>query len=73
MAITDNESTWEISYDAIEKDAKSIIYDIVYQNEEKTVEGNAVSSITEYEDGTYEYTLVISIDGYTLYFIDKVE
>ena len=63
----------EISYSGIGKDTNSLTYKLVYQNGDEIIEGMAVSSITEYAKGQYEYTLVIDIDGYALYFVEKVE
>lgn len=63
----------EISYSGIAKDTNSLTYKLVMQDGNETIEGMAVSSITEYAKGEYEYTLVVDIDGYALYFYEKVE
>ena len=61
----------EISYSGIGKDTNSLTYKLVLQEGDQTIEGMAVSSITEYEKGKYEYTLVVDLDGYALYFYDR--
>ena len=62
----------EISYSRIGKDTNSLTYKLVLQREDNTIEGMAVSSVTEYAKGEYEYTLVVDIDGYALYFYEKI-
>lgn len=73
MAIRDASTSngKEISYDGIAKDTNSLTYKLVLQDGSETIEGMAVSSITEYAKGEYEYTLVVDIDGYALYFYDR--
>jgi len=61
----------EFQYQASGKDTNSLIYELTYQNGSEVVKGMAVSSITEYAKGEYEYTLVVDIDGYALYFYDR--
>ena len=63
----------EISYSGIAKDTNSLTYKLVMQDGNETIEGMAVSGITEYAKGEYEYTLVVDIGGYALYFYEKVE
>ncbi|MBQ1189977.1 MAG: hypothetical protein IIX57_06170, partial [Lachnospiraceae bacterium] len=53
------------------KDTNSLIYELEYVNGTEAVKGMAVSSITEYAKGKYEYTLVIDLDGYAIYFYDR--
>ena len=62
----------EISYSGIAKDTNSLTYKLVFQDGDETIEGMAVSSITEYAKGKYEYTLVVDLDGYALYFYEKI-
>ena len=61
----------EISYSGSGKDTNSMTYKLVLEKENESVEGMAVSGITEYEKGKYQHTLVIDLDGYALYFVDK--
>ena len=44
---------------------------LAYQKSDEAVKGMAVSSRTEYAKGKYEYTLVVDIDGYAVYFYDR--
>lgn len=62
----------EISYSQIAKDTNSLTYKLVLQDGSEAIEGMAVSGITEYAKGEYEHTLVIDIDGYALYFYEKI-
>ena len=62
----------EISYSGVGKDTNSLTYKLVLQDGDETIEGMAVSSVTEYAKGEYEYTLVVDIDGYALYFYEKI-
>lgn len=73
MAIRDEETGngAEVSYSGVGKDTNSITYELVYQDGDETVKGMAVSSITEYAKGEYEYTLVVDLGGYALYFADR--
>ncbi|MBR5267890.1 MAG: hypothetical protein IKU20_06840 [Lachnospiraceae bacterium] len=61
----------EISYSGVGKDTNSMTYKLVFDKGNESVEGMAVSGITEYEKGKYQHTLVIDLDGYALYFVDK--
>ena len=61
----------EISYSGIGKDTNSMTYKLVLEKGNESVEGMAVSGITEYAKGKYQHTLVIDLDGYALYFVDK--
>ncbi len=63
----------EISYRAVSKDTNSIVYELVYVDGAETLEGMAVSGITEYEKGKYEHTLVVDIGGYALYFTGRID
>ena len=48
-------------------------YKLILESGDSTVEGIAVSGITEYAKGKYQHTLVIDLDGYALYFVEKTE
>ena len=61
----------DFSYQMTGKDTNSLIYELVYQKSDEAVKGMAVSSMTEYAKGKYEYTLVVDIDGYAVYFYDR--
>lgn len=61
----------EISYSGIGKDTNSMTYKLILDKGDESVEGMAVSGITEYAKGKYQHTLVIDLDGYALYFVDK--
>ena len=63
----------EISYSGIGKDTNSMTYKLILEDGDRTVEGMAVSGITEYAKGKYQHTLVIDLDGYALYFVEKTE
>ena len=63
----------EISYSGIGKDTNSMTYKLILGSGDSTVEGMAVSGITEYAKGKYRHTLVIDLDGYALYFVEKTE
>ncbi|MBR6615854.1 MAG: hypothetical protein IKK95_07840, partial [Lachnospiraceae bacterium] len=58
-------------YQMTGKDTNSLIYELVYRKGDEEVKGMAVSSMTEYAKGKYEYTLVVDIDGYVVYFYDR--
>lgn len=66
-----NGDKWELTYKISGKDTNSLIYELEYVNGTEAVKGMAVSSITEYAKGKYEYTLVIDLDGYAIYFYDR--
>ena len=61
----------DFSYQMTGKDTNSLIYELVYRKGDEEVKGMAVSSMTEYAKGKYEYTLVVDIDGFAVYFYDR--
>lgn len=66
IIIKDNSSsqTWSLDYIEKSADPESVIYEI-------NGNGNAVVGKTTYHDNSFEYTLIISVDNYVLYFSDK--
>ena len=66
-----NGDKWELKYKISGKDTNSLIYELEYVDGTEAKKGMAVSSITEYAKGKYEYTLVIDMDGYAIYFYDR--
>ena len=61
----------EFSYSSIGKDTNSMIYKLILEDGDNALEGMAVSGITEYAKGEYQQTLVIDLDGYALYFVER--
>lgn len=51
-------------------DSPQGIYEVIFDNNEKGIMGK---SITKYADNTQENTLVISCEGYTLYFTKNTD
>ncbi|WP_270648169.1 hypothetical protein [Paeniclostridium hominis] len=51
-------------------DSPQGIYEVIFDNNEKGIMGK---SITKYSDNTQENTLVISCEGYTLYFTENTD
>lgn len=68
ITITDNANakSWKINYSVNNTLGESTIYDISVDG----ISGNASVSKTTYDDGSFEYTFIISIDGYAIYFTD---
>lgn len=68
---TEDGERLDFSYQMTGKDTNSLIYELVYRKGDEEVKGMAVSSMTEYAKGKYEYTLVVDIDGFAVYFYDR--
>ena len=51
-------------------DSSQGIYEVIFDNNKKGIMGK---SITKYADNTQENTLVISCEGYTLYFTENTD
>lgn len=66
LAITDKSDSTGVSYryEVTEKDGRSVIYKLTGEDGG----GMAVTSVTAYDDGREIPTLVVTLDGYTLYF-----
>lgn len=65
----DSDEKWELPYSVNTVKPEDSIYDI--SNGDKS--GFASVGVTKYQDGKSEYTLIISIDGYNLYFYEPIE
>ncbi|MBQ2847583.1 MAG: hypothetical protein IJE74_04935 [Clostridia bacterium] len=66
IQITDNTNNreWVLEYSEANAAPESTVYEINGNN-------NAVVGKTTYHDGSFEYTLIISVDDYVMYFSDK--
>lgn len=75
MALGDGEgNSYEVTYRLKTKNLNARIYDLVYENEDgDKIAGTALSSVTEYYRGKYEYTMIIDLGGYALYFTEKID
>lgn len=79
MTIKDNASGNEWTLDYIINETAEIsnrdgtVYDITYTTEEKTVKGFATTGIANLNDVSQHNYLIITIDGYELYFNDISE
>lgn len=62
-------NSWELSYNINNKSSEGNIYEIAYGD----LTGYAGTGITRYHDGGTEYTLHLSIGGYSVKFTDKTE
>ena len=60
--------SWALGYKLKSRKASGAIYDVSYA---ENIKGNAVISKTKHSNGSQEYTLAITIGGYTLYFTDN--
>lgn len=67
IIIKDNSSsqTWSLNYSDMDSSPEAVSYKINDNN------GNAVVGKTTYHDNSFEYTLIISVDNYVMYFLDK--
>lgn len=68
----DTMETWQLNYALSSKEPECYIYDVTYNSETEKVSGNAVCGITEKYNDSDEYTLIISIGGYSIYFYETV-
>ena len=68
-----NGNSYEVSYRLKTKNLNAKIYDLVYENDEGKISGTALSSVTEYYRGKFEYTMIIDLGGYALYFTEKID
>lgn len=68
ITITENTTSqsWDIAYSINNSLGESIIYDVSIDS----ISGNAAAGKTTYSDGSFEYTFIISLNGYSLYFTD---
>lgn len=67
LIITNNPDgqTWTLNYSDMDSAPEAVSYKINDNN------GNAVVGKTTYHDNSFEYTLIISVDNYVMYFSDK--
>ena len=74
ILISNNETqeTWKFNYTLNEEDATSYIYDISYFEGDEKKTGNAVVSTTLETNENNEYTLILTIDGYSIYFSEEI-
>lgn len=72
ITITDKNSgnEWIGNCKIIDEDSKSTLYEVIFDNNKK---GHLVKSFTKYADNTQENTLVVSCEGYTLYFNENTD
>ena len=68
VVLSDKENTWKIKYKENERTPESVIFDLEYEEPGNVYVGNAVLSVTEYADSTFEYTLVIQLADYSIQF-----
>lgn len=68
VIITDNSSSNKWIGTCTKMDSSQDIYEIIFDNNKK---GVLSKSVTKYEDTTKENTLVVSCEGYTLYFTEN--
>lgn len=67
----DTQETWSLNYSLSNKASESYNYEVKYSaDEEKT--GLATVGITKKQNENDEYTLIVSIDGYALHFIEEI-
>lgn len=67
------QETFSMNYKINQTNSDDCIYDIEYADDEKSINGLAVVSVTERESENDEYTLIISINGYSIYFNEIIE
>lgn len=68
VTITDKSSNNKWIGNCTKMDSSQDIYEVIFDNNKK---GVLSKSITKYEDKTKENTLVVSCEGYTLYFTEN--
>lgn len=68
-AATDESFNFEYTLEIENSD--STIYSI--SNTDNDAHGMATVGITDYDDGGSEYTLIISLSGYSIYFVETIE
>ncbi|WP_195948431.1 hypothetical protein [Paraclostridium bifermentans] len=70
VTITDKSSSNKWIGTCTKMDSSKDIYEVIFDNNKK---GTLSKSVTKYEDNTKENTLVISCEGYTLYFNENTD
>lgn len=69
----DTQETFYMNYETNQINSENYIYDIEYTDDNETIDGSAVVGITTKENENDEYTLIISIDGYSIYFNEVID
>lgn len=67
LANTGTQEKWELSYRVNIHKPEAVIYDLSSADQS----GHATVGVTSYLSGDADYTLILSIDGYTLYFVES--
>lgn len=67
----DTQETWEFTYSLTNKEQKAYIYDVLYSGDEE-ITGIATVGITTKQNENDEYTLIVTIDEYVLYFTEEI-
>lgn len=70
VTITDKSSNNKWIGNCTKMDSSQDIYEVIFDNNKK---GILSKSITKYSDTTKENTLIISCEGYTLYFTENTD
>lgn len=67
LIITNNTDgqTWALNYSDMDSSPETVSYKINGSN------GNIVVGKTTYHNNSFEYTLIVSVDNYVMYFYDK--
>lgn len=65
----DTQEQWKLTYRVNNTALESTIYDIAISGQS----GHAALGVTKYADGSSEYTLILSIQGYSVYFTEEIE
>ena len=64
------QETWAFDYKLKEKNADNNIYDVTYTEQDEKKSGLATVGITSKENTDDEYTLILSIGDYVIYFYE---
>lgn len=67
----DTQETWSLTYSLTNKEQNTYIYDVLYSGDEE-ITGIATVGITTKQNENDEYTLIVTIDEYVLYFTEKI-
>lgn len=60
--------SYDLTYELISEDTESAVYSVI--DAESKSEGLATVAVTEYEDGSSEYTLIVTLNGLSVYFVE---
>ena len=67
----DTQETWSLDYSLKSSDSNSNIYEVTYIADDVKTSGMATVGLTTRDNGDDEYTLIISIEEYAVYFTAK--